>query len=570
MGKKLLFLVLGLSILLLLTNGLHSVYSVEGPVETKKAVESKPAQPVTKPDNKIGIAHTEIFGVLERPQVVFDHNKHTEALKKEGKKEGETCDTCHPLDKEKDLILFDFPKKVKKKDKDSVMNAYHDECINCHKEKSKEKKKAGPIVCGDCHIEKLESVEIKYPIMEFDFQVHDTHDKKLKEKNIKENCDLCHHIYNEELVYEKGKEWSCYYCHDVGQKRGPTLATETRITKKKDFTIRKVSHTRCLNCHLYFTLKEGEASPKREKKAGPLVCDKCHTGKYKTVAELEKVPRPDGGQPEKPFLDIENAKLKGVSFDHKAHEKNSKTCRGCHHETLNACKECHDLMGNPNGKWINAANAYHDIFSEKSCAGCHGVKKKEKDCAGCHHAILPMNLETNGPKKDTCSRCHTGKKEGLPSPQKLSIAELEKELDKEKVKKEVEVKVLEKEYKLAKFPHFKMIEKLVKISNDSKMGTFFHAKMQTICEGCHHQSRAEAEAKKNTPPLCRNCHSRSFDPLHLNRPRLLAAYHRQCIGCHVEMKLEKPKECKECHEEKAVRPTDILSKPEGYDENLLK
>jgi hypothetical protein len=561
MGKRLLFLVLGLCILILLINGLHSVYSVEGPPVTKKTVESRPV----KPENKISIAHEEIFGPLERPQVVFDHNKHVEALKKEGKKEGETCDTCHPLDKEKNLIFFDFPKKVKKKDKDSVMNAYHDECINCHKEKSREKKKAGPVVCGDCHIKELESVNLKYPIMEFDFQVHDTHDKKLKEKNIKENCDLCHHIYNEELVYEKGKEWSCYYCHDVGKKRGPTLAVETRIINKRDLTVRKASHIRCLNCHLYFSLKEEEASLKKEKKAGPLVCEKCHTGKYKTVAELEKVPRPDSGQKEKPFIDIENAKLKGVSFDHKAHEKNSKTCRGCHHETLNACKECHNLTGNPNGKWVNAANAYHDIFSEKSCAGCHGIKKKEKDCAGCHNALLQMDLETKGPKKEICSRCHTGKKEGLPSPQKLSIAGL----DKEKVKKEVEIKILEKEFKTAKFPHLKIIEKLVKISNDSKMGTYFHAKLQTICEGCHHQSRAEAEAKKDTPPYCRNCHSISFDPLHLNRPRLLAAYHRQCIDCHKKMELKKPKECKECHEEKAVRPVDILSKP-VENETLLK
>ncbi len=565
MNKKVLLAGLGACFLFLVIYGFNSVYSVESQPAIKEPVVTKPV----KLDNKLAIAHKEIFGELERPQVIFDHQKHIDALKKEGKKEGETCDSCHPVDKEKDLILFNFPKKVKGKDKDSVMNAFHDECINCHKEKSREKKKAGPIVCGDCHVEKLQSVTIKYPIMEFDFKVHDTHDKKLKEKNIKDNCSYCHHIYNEELVYEKGKEWSCYYCHEIGRKTGPVLATETRIIGKKGLSLEKVSHTRCLNCHLYFKKQDEGKIKAKDEKESPLECVKCHTGKYKTVTELEKVPRPDSGQPEKPFIDIENAKLKGVSFDHKEHEKNSKTCRGCHHETLNACKECHDLMGNPNGNWVNAANAYHDISSEKSCTGCHGIKKKEKDCAGCHHAILPMSLETNGPKKDSCSRCHTGKKEGLPSPKKLSIAELERELDKEKVKKEVEVKVLENEFKPAKLPHFKMLEKLVKISNDSKMGTYFHAKMQTICEGCHHQSRAEAEAKKNTPPLCRNCHSKSFDPLHLNKPRLLAAYHRQCINCHEKMKLEKPKQCKECHEEKAVRPKYGISKPSGYDD-LLK
>ena len=253
--------------------------------------------------------------------------------------------------------------------------------------------------------------------------------------------------------------------------------------------------------------------------------------------------------------------MRPVPFDHKAHEKNSKTCRACHHETLNSCRECHDLMGNADGNWVNTTNAYHDISSEKSCSGCHAVSQKEKDCAGCHHAILPVNLETDGPRKDSCARCHTGKKAGLPTPQKISISDIRRELEKEKVKKEVEVKVLENEFKPAKLPHLKMLEKLVKISNDSKMGTYFHAKAQTICEGCHHHSREEVEAKKNTPPLCRNCHSKLFDPVHPNRPRLIAAYHRQCIKCHEEMKLEKPKKCKECHEEKAVRPPYVIPKP---------
>jgi len=547
-------LLICLVFLIIIIYGISSLYSIESPTATEAAIKK---EIWTKPNNRLTIAHTEIFGVLERPQVIFDHNKHTEAFKKEGKKEGEGCDTCHPFDKEKNLILFDFPKRGERKDKDAVMHAYHDECINCHKERLIENKKAGPVVCGDCHIDKLRYVEIKYPVFEFDFQVHDTHDKKLQERKIKENCDLCHHSYNDgDLVYEKGTEDSCYYCHEIGVKRGPTLAVETRVTKEKDLSITKVSHTRCLNCHLYFTLKE-EASPKGEKKAGPIVCVKCHTGEYKTIAELDKVPRPDRDQPEKPFIDIKDAKMKGVSFDHKSHEKNFKTCRVCHHETLNACKKCHGLTGSPEGKGVNISNAYHDIFSEKSCAGCHNTKKSEKECAGCHFFIKPIDLATKDPKKESCPLCHTGKKEGLPTPQKLSTADL----DKEKIKEEVEIKILEKEYELAKFPHFKIIERFVKTSNDSKMGAYFHAKMQTMCDGCHHQSRAEAEAKKDTPPYCRNCHSINFDPVKPNRPKLIAAYHNQCMGCHKSMELEKPRKCKECHEEKDVRPVDIISKP---------
>ena len=433
MRKGLIFFAVGLCYLILIIYGFSIIYSNEASSEMTAPVQKVPVQ---KLEDKISIAHTDIFGSLQRPQVIFDHRKHVEALKKEGKKEAQSCTTCHPVDKEKDLILFDFPKKVKGKGKNAVMNAYHDECITCHKEKLRENKKSGPVVCGDCHIDKMQNIQYKYPAFEFDYQLHDTHAKKLKERNIQETCDLCHHVYNEGLVYERGKEWSCYYCHDTMKKTGPVLAAATRITKRKDFNIQRVSHVRCLNCHLYLTLTE-KPDPTGKKKAGPIVCDKCHTGKYRTVAELEKVPRPDACQPDKPFIDIKNAKLKGVSFDHKAHEKNSKTCRACHHETLNACKECHDLMGNADGKWVNAANAYHDISSEKSCAGCHAVKQKEKDCAGCHHAILPISLDSNGPKKDSCTRCHTGKKEGLSTPKKLSLSDVAKELEREKVKERV-------------------------------------------------------------------------------------------------------------------------------------
>ncbi len=136
--------------------------------------------------------------------------------------------------------------------------------------KKREQRRRNPVLLSVLIVmQKSSSVKVKYPVFEFDYQVHDNHDKKLKERNIKETCDLCHHIYDEELVYERGKEWSCYYCHDTAKQTGPVLAAATRITKKKDFTIRKVSHTRCLNCHLYFTLKE-KVDTTGKKKAGPL------------------------------------------------------------------------------------------------------------------------------------------------------------------------------------------------------------------------------------------------------------------------------------------------------------
>jgi len=534
-------------LLLLTIIGMNTVFS-------EKALPTKEEVIWTKPENKISIAHTEIFGILERPQVIFDHNKHTEAFKQEG------CKTCHPVDEWGDF-RFDFPKKVEKKDKTSVMNAYHDECMGCHKKSVKVKEKSGPVICADCHKEELLFVHIKYPVFEFDFAYHDNHVKKLREKLGKDDCSLCHHIYDPEeedetlrLVYEKGTEESCYYCHDLDKKRGPELTVITRAAAKKGLTIQKASHLQCLNCHFKYTKELEILKKKKDEKAGPLECTKCHTGKYKTIAELAKVPRPDRNQPEKPFIGIENARMKGVPLNHSSHEKYNRTCRGCHHETLNACKKCHSVTGIPEGRQVNTANAYHNVFSEHSCAGCHNMKKKEKDCAGCHSNIPQMGIETMGPGKKVCSLCHTGRKEP-PTPTPLNVAQL----DPEKVKKEVTVKILENEYEPSKFPHLKIIQKLVKISNESKLATYFHANMQTICDGCHHQSRAEAEAKKDTPPYCENCHSVTNDFRKTGRTRLLSAYHRQCLGCHEMMDLEKGRKCSECHKEKKEVPKSITS-----------
>lgn len=543
MNRKWIIFLVSIAYLILISYGLYSVYTVEATLRVKEP-------PKIKPENKIAIARTEIFGKLERPQVIFNHGKHEEAYKTEG------CTACHP---EKDgQVIFDFPMNLKKRDKTSVMNAYHDACIECHK-KSAKKEKTGPVNCGDCHKEQERDLIVKHPKAEFDFYVHDKHVKKLKEKLGKDDCGLCHHSYDIEeedealrLVYEPGTEESCYYCHDLEKKRGPELKAIQNAAAQKGLSMRRASHQQCLNCHLKY---QDEYLKKGDKEAVPTDCSKCHTGKYKTVAELEKVPRPDRDQKDKPFINIENSKMKGVTFDHKTHETYSRTCRSCHHETLNACNTCHSLTGKPEGNGINIAAAYHHAFSEHSCAGCHNKKKEDKKCAGCHHLIPAMDLETMNPKKETCAICHTGKKDQLPMPKPLSTAGL----DQQKVKKEVEIKILEKEFEPSKFPHMDIINELVKISNDSKMATYFHRNLQTLCEGCHHRSAAEAEAQKDTPPNCKNCHMTAYDRQNLNKTTLLSAYHRQCLGCHEKMELEKGRKCTECHKAKPGDPQKIIT-----------
>ncbi|MFH0813890.1 MAG: cytochrome c3 family protein, partial [Pseudomonadota bacterium] len=49
-------------------------------------------------------------------------------------------------------------------------------------------------------------------------------------------------------------------------------------------------------------------------------------------------------------------------------------------------------------------------------------------------------------------------------------------------------------------------------------------------------------------PRCGSCHKVSFDLEDLIKPRLLAVYHLECLGCHEKMKLKQG--CTDCHAEK--------------------
>jgi hypothetical protein len=496
--------------------------------------------------SRILIGHTEIFGTLQRPQVMFNHGIHFEKYSKEG------CEKCHERSAEGEFA-FDFPFKITSFEKESVMDSFHEHCIGCHTRLFLEKEKSGPVKCGSCHKKEYQTARTETPSFDFDFAYHESHVKKLEEKTGKPDCSPCHHSYDPEeedeslrLAYREGQEESCYYCHDTGKKRGPELSVITSITSEKNLTIRKASHVRCIHCHLDFQVK-GE-------KGGPVTCAECHTGKYRTQEELADIPRPERDQPKEPFLFIEDAEMKGVPFPHVEHQKKATTCKTCHHERLRACKKCHGITASPEGGGIQIAGAYHDLFSESGCIGCHALKKSEKDCSGCHHHLLDMDIRARGPKKDFCGVCHSGKKNGASSVPLISV----RELTVRDVPEEVKIEVLEKEYGPAVFPHRAVVKRLVEISNESRMANYFHRGIATLCKGCHHESDPEAEVKKNNPPHCRSCHSVTFDQQNMNKPRLIAAYHRQCIGCHEGMGITKTKECRDCHEEKEGRAAESI------------
>ncbi|WP_038056785.1 sulfate respiration complex hexadecaheme cytochrome HmcA [Thermodesulfobacterium hydrogeniphilum] len=528
---EIILVVIGISIIFYYSKGLSLV-------EKKNQISSQSEE---VKNNEILIAHKEYFKKLEYAPVLFSHQKHVKALKEKG------CKACHYINK-KGLYVFTFVKGIYKKKSEEIKKEYHQKCIKCHVKFRKKGKKSGPIKlsCGECHKREYVNKEIKYPAFDFDFAYHDKHVKKLKDRtknrSSKETCKLCHHTYDlktKKLVYQNGTEESCYYCHDLSKKRGPDLSKIVAISKKENWNLPNAFHSLCLSCH--FKLK------KENKKAGPIVCSKCHTGKYKTIAELKKVPCPERGQKDKYFLFVKNlSKMKGVPFDHKFHENEVAKCRTCHHERLKACKDCHTIGGSSKGDYINLVTAYHSLFSDRSCRGCHYRQiKSNKNCLSCHYFFNLAEARSELADERSCKICHTGKKELLPT-KKLSL----EGLNLKKIKKEITIKKLSKEFEPAKMPHLKMINKLVEVSNNSKLATYFHRNLETICRGCHHKSNVKAELEKNKLPLCSNCHSVDFDPLHPERPRLQAAYHNQCIKCHENMQIKKAINCTDCHKYK--------------------
>jgi hypothetical protein len=109
----------------------------------------------------------------------------------------------------------------------------------------------------------------------------------------------------------------------------------------------------------------------------------------------------------------------------------------------------------------------------------------------------------------------------------------------------VEIGALSDEYKPAKMPHRKIVEKLTQHIRESSAASYFHENEDVVCQGCHHQSPLGEK-----PPLCESCHGADSAEPDLLKPGLRGAYHRQCLGCHQSMDLKEPSDCSGCHEEK--------------------
>lgn len=529
------------------------------------------------PSPPIALDHKGSSVALERPVVRFNHDLHTKALPQIGK---ENCGVCHLLKKPNqavhntDVAVFKFPKdSFDASKKTAIMAAYHGACGSCHHQMASEGKRSGPNVgqCGKCHRREAETKKASWtrdPI--FNYGLHYKHLNSIDKTGDKQSlvshtkveimgpvgtsdgrCSVCHHIYDDlkkKLIYKKDCENSCKACHKSSD--------EANVR-----SVKNVAHAACLGCHLStaeqvrsgvdLVGKTGMAE-QGKRRFGPLHCGGCH-GDQKELKpeETAKIPRLVRGQ--KDMMDLalvmpaeaqagssQSTRMKSVPFNHKSHEPRTQFCSTCHHHSLEKCSNCHTLEGDlKKGGGVTYERAFHSITAKQACTGCHESTKQEQKCAGCHQQALSKLTNSS------CPVCHRGPSDGKP----VETPALPLVFDKERVPEKVVIKSLEKEFKPADLPHQKIVTRLTEISNRSPLARVFHSSggQDALCAGCHHKMDFRAAQSKKVP-ACTSCHGRPFNPMDLNKPGILGAYHRQCIGCHESMK-QKPAalECVKCH-----------------------
>ena len=473
----------------------------------------------------ISIDAIKVFGDLERPSVLFLHDKHTDAVEKSG---GD-CSTCHISENDRMSQKF---MGWDEQDQRAAMDNFHINCIGCHEETSAKNQASGPVTCADCH-QKEPTVSSSRQAAGLDNSLHYRHSKAYDKK-----CETCHTDCKTD-TYKKGEETTCRHCH---HNENSENQSEDKIVSLKNAV-----HESCMTCH--------RTNRTEKKETGPVKCAGCHgLEAQKSVKKVFPVPRMERQQPDILMLKTGDTELdqpgknrmEFVAFNHKAHENYNDTCRVCHHESMSACNTCHTVEGSDKSRGVTLEQAMHKMDMNQSCIGCHETKKHDTACAGCH-GFLSKNREQTD---ESCLMCHAKLPEGAGVDEAAARAVIEQRpvqsttYDAEDIPERIVIRELSDQYEPVDFPHRQIVNKIVMNIKDNKLAAYFHAEKGTLCQGCHHHSPATRR-----PTGCKNCHGKPFNEKDMNKPSIMGAYHIQCMACHTNMKIAN-NGCTDCHQEK--------------------
>lgn len=366
------------------------------------------------------------------------HHVYDEKLQKTVYKQGEegSCRYCH--------------KAVKTDDTRSWPNAAHTMCVNCHLEKLKQKREAGPIQCAGCHSRRGQAeIKVLKKVPRLEWKQPDAVlmapwlDEAVKQKKLPEqltNAVAFNHKQHEAAVA------TCRQCHHASMEPCAECHT-TKGIQEGDFIPlgaamhEKTSAISCVGCHENEMWKPecaGCHGRMAEKPFADLQCTRCHSiapdrltplpagkearGRIAEAAVERRRPAqqmvPEKKIPEKLKIGIMADKYRPVEFPHRKivlaiaerikdsrladwfHDKPETLCMGCHHNsppslTPPKCAGCHKLAESGTAaERPGLKGAYHG-----QCIGCHikmGIQKPSAtDCTGCH------KQETRDQKQET-------------------------------------------------------------------------------------------------------------------------------------------------------------------------
>lgn len=309
--------------------------------------------------------------------VTFDHKLHTQPMTEMGIE----CSSCHHYSKpdyfppcskchhtKSDEINSTFPLN-----RPSIEAAYHRQCVNCHREWSRD-----IIECSSCHVERGagERVDEHVSVTEA------SDDKKVYETD-KYQKTIVTFLHREHLeLFEVDcvschREGNCSICHPLDEEE----ETEEVAISKEDTTISSLErHKLCVSCHSSWVFPPENVDKEQ-------YCQKCHT-------ETQK-----------------------QKFDH---AQSSGWPLKQYHLTL-SCSECHIIKGEF-GKLETGCDVCHRGWTPENfnhsvtglaldedhrdiaCKDCHIDSKfdEEPSCSGseCHEEDIKYPESLPGPKSN--------------------------------------------------------------------------------------------------------------------------------------------------------------------------